>query len=124
MHTYIICIGSNCNRAESMLFARNELTVLFPSIRFADVEETEPFLYEHSPLFLNQVAKFSSRLDVEIVKQSLKQIEHKAGRRPEDKLNERVVLDIDLLKCDNMTLKPYDLARDYVVRGVHQIEND
>lgn len=123
MHTYIICIGSNYNREENLLLAQKQLTALFPSIRFADAEETKPFLFHNPAPFINQVARFDTEANTEQVKSQLKAIENLAGRRPEDKINGKVVLDIDLLMCDSTVLKPNDLERDYIARGIEQLVN-
>lgn len=121
MHTYIICIGSNYNREENLLLAQRQLTALFPSICFADEEETEPFLFHNPALFTNQVARFEAETNIEQVKAQIKSIEYLAGRRPEDKANGKVVLDIDLLMYDETVLKPKDMERDYVIRGIEQL---
>lgn len=121
MPIYTICIGSNYNREINLLLARKQLTALFPSIRFADEEETEPFLLSNPALFSNQVGRFRSDEEPEQVKAKLKAIEQLAGRLPEDKAIERVVLDIDLLMHDDVVLKPRDMEREYVKRGIKNL---
>lgn len=123
MHTYTICIGSNYNREATLLWARKQLTALFPSICFADEEETEPFLLHNPARFTNQVARFRSSDNVEETTQQLKRLEAAAGRTPEDKAIEKVILDIDLLMCDDTILKPKDMAQPYVMRGIAQLRN-
>lgn len=123
MPLYTLCIGSNDNRKANLILARKELTALFPSIRFADEEETEPLALSNPALFSNQVARFYSDNGVERVKEQLKAIEQLAGRMPEDKAMERVVLDIDLLMCDEVVLKPRDMEREYVKRGLKNISD-
>ena len=122
MPTYTICIGSNYNREENLLLARNQLTALFPSIRFADEEETEPFLLSNPAFFTNQVARFQADEEPEQVKSQLKNIERMAGRLPEHKAMEKVVLDIDLLMCDHVILKPKDIERNYIMKGISDLE--
>lgn len=58
------------------------------------------------------------------LKQALKKIEREAGRKPEDKEQEKVCLDIDLLLFDDHILKPEDLKRDYILLGLSELEND
>ena len=98
MHKCIICIGSNYNRKENLLLARKRLADLFPSIRFTTERETQP-LFFRSPA-----------------------IEKCAGRRPEDKKEEKVCLDIDLLFFDDRVLKPEDLKREYIVKGLEELK--
>lgn len=105
MPSYLICIGSNYNREDNLLRARNRLTAFFPSIRFAEEVETEPYLLSNPALFSNQLARFHSDEGIEQVKARLKTIERLAGRLPEDKAKEKIVLDIDLLVCDDVILK-------------------
>jgi hypothetical protein len=58
----------------------------------------------------------------ERVRKELKAIEQSAGRRPEDKKEEKVSLDIDLLSFDDRVLKPEDLKREYVVKGLEELK--
>jgi len=57
------------------------------------------------------------------VKGKLKHIEQIAGRLPEDKAKEKILLDIDILICDDRVLKPSDLEREYVRKGLHIIRD-
>ena len=111
---YIISIGSNEQRKDNLALARKRLSELFPGIRFSKEEETKP-------LFSNQIARFVSSKQVGEVSSHLKSIEREAGRKPEEKLQEIVRLDIDLLSCDETIYKPEDLKRDYIIRGLKQL---
>lgn len=128
MHIYLICIGSNFDRENNILLARTQLTALYPSVRFADEEETKPFLLTNPELFTNQVGCFRTEEKLDDVKTKLKDIERRAGRLPGDKVHEVIKLDIDILACDGIVLKPQDMKREYIVRGIralapnHQIE--
>ena len=136
MHKCIICIGSNYNRKENLLLARKRLADLFPSIRFTTERETQPLFFRSPALFSNQVALFFSEAEEEKVKKELKAIEKCAGRRPEDKKEEikiieineeykkeeKVCLDIDLLSFDDRVLKPEDLKREYIVKGLEELK--
>ena len=124
MHKCIICIGSNYNRKENLLLARRRLVDLFPTIRFTSEQETRPLFFRSPALFSNQVAMFFSEAEEERVRKELKAIEQSAGRRPEDKKEEKVSLDIDLLSFDDRVLKPEDLKREYVVKGLEEIQSD
>ena len=111
---YIISIGSNEQRKDNLALARKRLSELFPGIRFSKEEETKP-------LFSNQIARVVSSKQVGEVSSHLKSIEREAGRKPEEKLQEIVRLDIDLLSCDETIYKPEDLKRDYIIRGLKQL---
>ena len=122
MHSCLICIGSNYNRKENLLLARRRLTVLFPSIRFTGEQETRPLFFRNPALFSNQVARFYTDADAERGVKELKTIEKEAGREKEDKKREKVCLDIDLLVFDNRVLKPEDLKRDYILKGLEELK--
>ncbi len=124
MPSYLICIGSNYNREDNLLLARNQLTALFPSIRFAEEVETEPFLLSNPALFTNQLARFQSDEGAEQIKAHLKAIEWLAGREPEDKAKEKIVLDIDLLMFDDLVLKPQDMEREYVKQSLEALDGN
>lgn len=122
MHSCLICIGSNYNRKENLLLARRRLTALFPSIRFTGEQETRPLFFRNPALFSNQVARFYTDADAERVVEELKTIEKEAGREKEDIKREKVCLDIDLLVFDNRVLKPKDLKRDYILKGLEELK--
>lgn len=119
---YTISIGSNERRKENLLLARKRLQELFPGIRFSTEEETKPLFFRRTSMFSNQVARFMSGSDATEVTSRLKAIEREAGRIPEEKKQEIVRLDIDLLSCDATVFKPEDMKRDYILRGLKEIE--
>lgn len=121
---YTISIGSNERRTENMALARRRLIELFPGIRFSEEEETKPLFFRRPNQFSNQVARFASDEKAEDVVVRLKAIEREAGRLPEEKKQEIVRLDIDLLSCDDTVYKPEDLQRDYIVRGIEELMNE
>ena len=122
VHKCVICIGSNYNRKENLLLARRRLVDLFPTIRFTSEQETRPLFFRSPALFSNQVAMFFSDAEEERVRKELKAIEQSAGRRPEDKKEEKVSLDIDLLSYDDRILRPEDLKREYIVKGLEELK--
>lgn len=119
---YTICIGSNEQRKDNLALARRRLKELFPDICFAEEEETKPLCCKRTAPFANQVARFRSDCPAEEVNALLKAIEREAGRKPEEKAREIIRLDIDLLACDTTVFKPEDMQREYVRRGLSQLE--
>ena len=122
MHSCLICIGSNYNRKENLLLARRRLTALFPSIRFTGEQETRPLFFRNPALFSHQLARFYTDADAEWVVKELKTIEREAGREQGDKKKEKVCLDIDLLVFDDRILRPEDLKREYVRKGLEELK--
>ena len=102
---YTISIGSNEQQKENLSLARKRLKELFPGSRFSTEEETKPLYFRRSSLFSNQVARFISSSDATEITSCLKAIEREAGRMPEEKKQEIVRLDLDLLSCDD-TMSP------------------
>lgn len=119
---YTISIGSNERRKENLSLARERLKELFPGICFSTEEETKPLYFRRPSLFSNQVARFISDNNAMEVTSHLKAIEKEAGRMPEEKKQEIVRLDIDLLSCDDTIYKPEDLKRDYICRGLKELK--
>ena len=119
---YTICIGSNERRKDNLALARKRLSELFPDIRFSAETDTQPLFFRRQALFANQVARFMSDCDVHEIILYLKSIEREAGRTSEEKKQEIVRLDIDLLSCDNRVYKHEDLKRDYIVRGLEELD--
>ena len=120
MHSCLICIGSNYNRKENLLLARRRLTALFPSIRFTGEQETRPLFFRNPALFSNQMARFYT--DAERVVKEMTPHDREAGREQEDKKKEKVCLDIDLLVFDDRILRPEDLQREYVRKGLEELK--
>lgn len=120
--TYTISIGSNEHPQENLMLARKRLKELFPGIRFSTEEMTKPLYFHRTDLFSNQVARFISDSNAAEITSHLKAIEREAGRIPEEKKHEIVRLDIDLLSCDDKTYKSEDLKRDYILRGIKDLE--
>lgn len=112
---YLICLGSNTEQDYNMALARRELQALFPDVTFSAQLLTEPIGMKHSLApFVNQLARFTSPDSPSMVKQQLKDIEWRAGRRPEEKAQETIRLDLDLLMVDGAPLKSDDLQRSFV----------
>lgn len=117
-HHCLLCMGSNTDRSAQLSVARKALCATFPDIRFGEMMETEAIGSGfHSP-FSNQLAKFSTTLSPDSVHDLFKELERRSGRVPEDKELGVVKLDIDLLVFDNEVLKPEDMKREYIRKGM------
>lgn len=123
IHNCLICMGSNTSSRQKIALARNELSTIFPDILFGKEMMTTPlFFKKNESLFCNQLGVFSTTFSIEEVKIRFRKIEKLAGRLPSDKIMEVVKLDIDLLKYDETILKPNDLQRDYIKKGLDDLE--
>ena len=95
-HHCLLCMGSNTNRFTQLSDARKVLSEAFPDIHFGELMETQS----------------------ESVHNLFKELERHSGRLPGDKAQGIVKLDIDLLTFDNKVLKPEDMKREYIRRGI------
>lgn len=116
-----ICLGSNYNQNRYIKLAQKQLIELFPTICFAKEEITEPLLVNKKEKFINQVARFQTEMNEIDTKNELKKIEILCGQTSIDKLHEIIRMDIDLLIYNNRILKPNDLKRDYIQRGIEEL---
>ena len=121
-HSCLLCLGSNYNRHLHMEEARKALMELFPTIHFSEEMTTEAIGDKLLSPFSNQVAKLETSLTIEEIRSLLKKIEKDNGRLPEDKEQGIVKLDIDLLTFDDLTLKPNDMEKDYVLEGISSLQ--
>lgn len=121
-HSCLLCLGSNSNRHLHMEEARKALMELFPTIRFSEEMTTEAIGDKFQSPFSNQVAKLETSLTIEEIRSLLKKIEKDNGRLLEDKEQGIVKLDIDLLMYDDLTLKPNDMEKDYVLEGISSLQ--
>ena len=119
---YIVGIGSNEQRHAHLAWARRRLADLFPGIRFSHEVDTPPLRMNRKSLFANQVACFESEMGVAEVISCLKGIEREAGSTRQERADEIIRLDVDLLACDGRVYKPDDWSRVYVQEGVHELD--
>ena len=120
-HSCLLCVGCNLDRTAHMTSARRDLENHFPGIRFGTEMETEAIGSGFLSPVCNQGALLRTPLSAQEVRTLLKRIEQNHGRMPEDKAQGIVKLDIDLLKYDDVVLKPADLDKPYVLAGMEEL---
>ena len=121
MHKCIICIGSNYNRKENLLLARKRLADLFPSIRFTP-NGKHNLCFSGVRIVLQSSGTVFLRSGRRKSEEGIESYREMCRRRPEDKKEEKVCLDIDLLSFDDRVLKPEDLKREYIVKGLEELK--
>ena len=119
---YILCIGSNTNAEKNMEMAVSELLRHFPDIRFSSQQTSEPMGTLRPDWFLNRAASFESALPYDEVRAITKEIEHMAGRTPNEKYQEIIRLDVDILQAGNQRFKEHDWQQPYVQRLLREID--
>ncbi len=121
MHRCIICLGSNYQCKEHLGRARRMLSEAFPQIRFAAERLTSPYGLSNPSPFSNQVALIDTPFEEQKVYGICKTIEAACGRLPEDKKQEIVRIDIDLLRIDDKIRKEEDFNRFYVQHSLKEL---
>lgn len=119
---YLLCIGSNTEAEKNMKLAMEVLTRHFPGIRFSSEQMSEPMGTLRPDWFLNRAAKFESDQSYEQVRAITKEIEHLAGRTPDEKYQEIIKLDVDILQAGDQRFKLHDWEQPYVKRLLRQLE--
>lgn len=121
IHNCLLGLGSNLDGAAQLASARRALLVAFPDIRFSNEFITEAIGSGLLSPFHNQTARFTTSLDTDDIRSVLKAIEQAHGRLSEDKAKGIVKLDIDLLTLDKEILKPADMEREFVKKGIKEL---
>lgn len=83
--------------------------------------ETCPVSFDSDSMFLNQIACLLSDMTIEEMSAALKSIESSMGRTPEQKEKGLVLIDLDLLIAGKTILRPVDMERSYVKRGIEEL---
>lgn len=121
MHYLLLSVGSNTYAKRNIEKAGQLLKRNIPGLIFTSCMESKPYGKQYKRSFLNILAWSSSELSKEEVIRMAKSIEVQMGRKPEDKAQGRVVVDIDLIQYDNDVLKPTDFERSYVKELLPQV---
>ncbi len=114
MKTYLVSLGSNENRAENMKRCRQLLETYFQDIIYSQILETEPVGDDFKDAFYNCLAVVNSESGLAYIKQILKEIEKKMGRKSTDKSRGIVIIDLDVLAINESILKSDDFSRPYI----------
>ena len=121
-NTYILGMGSNHQAEQNLLYARKELARHYPDIQFSTVQRTSPIGFtKNQNLFLNQLAWLRTSDTNEEVSRFLKKLEKECGRTPEDKSQEIIKLDLDILQANDTPLKAAELQRPYYQRALQDL---
>ena len=117
-----IGLGSNAPTISNLQAAQTELRNQLPDIAFSCVLQTLPVNFDSPRPFFNQTAVCTTTLPADELRRLLKQTEQKCGRKPEDKAQGIVAIDLDLLWYDGKVLKPDDWQRNYIQQGIKELQ--
>lgn len=104
-----ISLGSNTEPVANMQRAKALLTTILPNIEFGEELWTKPYATPQVPNpttpYLNCMAVADTPLEQSHLLAKLKQVELSLGDSHENHQHGSVLIDIDLLKYDGITLK-------------------
>jgi 2-amino-4-hydroxy-6-hydroxymethyldihydropteridine diphosphokinase len=126
-----LALGSNVGERESYLAkARSALESEGVAIlRSSSVQDTAPVGVVDQPRFLNQVLKVDTSLPPRALLNTVKDIEHRLGRRPTRRWGPREI-DIDILRYDDLVVDEPGLRiphpelenRTFLLKLLHEVE--
>ena len=122
-HACLVCLGSNKDGHFHLMSAQQALLMHFNEVHMGQIVVTRAEGNIKQADYLNQAARFRTKLCVEDVERILKQIEKKNGRTFNDKMKGSVPLDIDLLVYDDILLRPNDLEKAYVKLALESLSS-
>lgn len=104
-----LSLGSNTNAEVNMARAKELLAVLLPGIAFGETVWTAPYptkLVPHpTKKYLNCLAAAETALTQDELVAALKQLERQMGDSHENHKAGRVLIDVDLLSYNGLTVK-------------------
>lgn len=115
MHEIIIALGSNTDDSHCIINkAINALNVEMVDIQPTRILDNESVDFIKECIFSNALVKGKCALELEEISNKLKEIETKFGRTKTDDAKGNIVLDLDLLKYDNIILHERDWKKGYI----------
>lgn len=114
MHSYLLSIGSNTYAKARIERVKRILLKHFPDIYFTSTVESKPHGSNYKRSFVNMLGMIQSDLNTTEINSCLKEIEKQMGRRSEHKSKGKVVIDLDLIRMDDLILRTKDYNSDYV----------
>lgn len=121
MTKVVIGVGSNCeSRCENVRKAIECMSRSFSNFKSSEIYTTKA-IGSGTGLYANAVVSGYWSNDYEELYELTKQMEIEFGRKPEDKSERRVTLDVDIVIYGEKTLRPSELQFDYFSIGYSQI---
>lgn len=122
MSTYTLSIGSNSpDRFSQMNRAMEWLRSEFCDVTASEVYSSRPVSGVGDD-YCNMVARVSSELPPAEVIAKAKRFEVECGRTPQSKQLGSVPMDVDVVQCDALIIRPAEFTREYFMRGYRQLQ--
>lgn len=119
-HSVILCLGSNANQEANIQQAQQLLRNEYASIDFTPSIWTEP-VGVVSPPYLNCLATMSIKDSLSCLHDKTKAIERLMHSSREERKDNIVRIDIDILSFDHKHYHEDDWSRDYVKRLIQDL---
>ncbi len=125
-HVVYIALGSNMPDSEARGLLRQAMRLMQACLggtgRCSAAVATRAIGMDVACTFINQVAVFTTQLGATDVAACLKQIERRLGRRPSDKTDNVVRIDLDLLKVDDTIMRPLQMEWPHVAAAMAELD--
>lgn len=119
MNHYVISLGSNVDKArEAVECAIARLSTLLDQFKQSGIYST-PSVSGDGTFYCNAVVSGFSSLSPEEMSALCKDYERQCGREP--MAHTAVVIDLDVVICNDEVLRPKDFARSYFTIGFSQL---
>lgn len=119
-HSVILCLGSNADQEANIQQAQQLLRNEYASIDFTPSIWTEPVGVD-SPPYLNCLATMSIKDSLSCLHDKTKAIERLMHSSREERKDNIVRIDIDILSFDHKHYHEDDWSRDYVKRLIQDL---
>lgn len=121
MNHFFLSIGSNTtDKMERLRQAGLWLADNFSDVLCSEIYTSAP-VSGVGPDYANMVARISAESDAAQMALIAKEYERKCGRTPESKALGCVPIDVDVVICNDLILRPTEYARAYFRRGFDAI---
>lgn len=118
----VMALGCNYNHEMNMKRAQEEICTLFnESVVFTSMKWTSPIGIK-SGMFLNCLAMTYTDLEYGRVRKALKHIETVCGNTNDDRMNNVVNMDIDILMYGDDRFHVEDWRREYVKELIRELD--
>ena len=120
-HRVILSIGTNFNREHNIVLAKKKLAKILNRIQYTEELITEPIGEMNcEEKFINFLARGWTDNGVDQIVSSFKQVETECGNTKCLRSENKIAMDIDLLKYDEQYFHESDWKRNYIVELMKQ----
>lgn len=121
MNKVVIALGSNIEPEKNVRLAKDHISSELKVLKSSEFIKTEPVGKKNQPRFLNGALLVESRRNLENLKDLLRKIEDKIGRkRNNDKFGPRVI-DLDVVVWNGNIIDNDVFERDFLQKSIAEL---